>query len=551
MERCGLPEGWLGAKRRPQGDLAVAIGGDRRARWRRRTAGCAMAVDVGCADRDDPARGAAADRLARRKSAVVGLPAAAGRLPSPSGARGATPCCAESGAGFRLGLLGLVAAALAVAAVAGAQPRPAAPLPPGAPAPPDAPRPNVVLFLVDDLGHEALGAYGGVSYDTPRLDRLADSGMRFTHAYAQPLCSPSRVKIMTGRYNRRNYTEWGVLPPGEITFANLLRDAGYATFAAGKWQLTGHELLWPVEEPCCLGEGQTPEEAGFDDYLLWYLHGKGRRYADPQLWNRDGGAVVAGGYGPDLLADFVLEKIAEQAAERPEQPFLAYFPMVLTHAPFEPTPASPAWSVDRRARDPAHFADMVAHADAIVGRIVGTLDRLGIRDETLVLFTADNGTPRQITSRMADGRTVRGGKGRTTDAGTRVPFIASWPGTIEAGAVSDALIDLSDFLPSLAELAGAPLPGDRVVDGRSFVPVLRGEQETARDWVFTDFRPRFPRFSDAAFVQDRRFKLYEDGRFFDVAADVTERHPLPAESLSGDAASARAALQAVLDRLAE
>ena len=102
--------------------------------------------------------------------------------------------------------------------------------------------------------------------------------MRFTHAYAQPLCEPSRVKIMTGRYNRRNYTEWGVLPPGEITFVNLLRDARYATFAAGKWQLT-HELLWPVEEPCCLGEGQTPEQSGFADYLLWYLHGKGRRYA--------------------------------------------------------------------------------------------------------------------------------------------------------------------------------------------------------------------------------------------------------------------------------
>ena len=487
-----------------------------------------------------------------------------GHLPLPSGARAATrgglrlapeqsspPLCTERGKGFRHGLLVLVAAALAVAVAAGAQPRPAAPLPSGAPAPPGAPRPNVVLFLVDDLGYEALGAYGGVSYDTPRLDRLADSGMRFTHAYAQPLCSPSRVKIMTGRYNRRNYTEWGILPRGEITFASLLRDAGYATFAAGKWQLKGHELLWPVDEPCCLGQGQTPEEAGFDDYLLWYLHGKGRRYADPQLWSRDGGAVVIGGYGPDLLADFVLEKIARQAAERPEQPFLAYFPMVLTHAPFEPTPASLAWSGDRRARDPAHFADMVAHVDAIVGRVTGALDRLGIRDETLVLFTADNGTPRQITSRMADGRTVRGGKGRTTDAGTRVPFIASWPGTIEAGAVSDALIDLSDFLPSLAELAGAPLPGDRVVDGRSFVPVLRGEQASARDWVFTDFRPRFPRFSEAAFVQDRRFKLYEDGRFFDVAADVQERQPLPVESLAGDAAVARAALQAVLDRLAE
>ena len=132
-------------------------------------------------------------------------------------------------------------------------------------------RPNVVLVMADDLGYEALGSYGGAAYATPELDRLAASGVRFTHAYSQPLCSPSRVKIMTGRYNSRNYTYWGILPPGEVTFGHLLRDAGYATFVAGKWQLDGQEPRGN------LGEGQLPDEAGFDEYLLWFVGGKGKR----------------------------------------------------------------------------------------------------------------------------------------------------------------------------------------------------------------------------------------------------------------------------------
>ena len=144
-------------------------------------------------------------------------------------------------------------------------------------------RPNVVLILVDDLGYEALGTYGGVSYETPELDRLAASGVRFTHAYATPLCAPSRLQLMTGRYTHRNYTEWGVLPKGEITFGNVLRDAGYATYVAGKWQLWGHTLIWDPEGPCCPQQGQTPTDAGFNEYLLWYLGTKGGRYADPVL----------------------------------------------------------------------------------------------------------------------------------------------------------------------------------------------------------------------------------------------------------------------------
>ena len=406
-------------------------------------------------------------------------------------------------------------------------------------------RPNILLILIDDLGFEAIGAYGGASYETPNIDRLAAEGVRFGHAYATPLCSPSRMKLMTGRYNSRNYTEWGVLPHEEITFANLLSEAGYATFLTGKWQLSGFQLGW--KEDCCVGQGQTPEEAGFDDYLVWHYHEKGERYADPLLWGPDDeGRVFEGGYGPDLFVDFLLERIEAQVREEPERPFAAYHSMALVHDPFVPTPDSADWNADRGARDPAWFPDMVAYTDKLIGRLVGRLEELGIRDDTLILLTADNGTPRQIASALRDGTVVPGGKGRTIDHGVHVPFIASWPAGFEGGRTSDALVDLADFLPSMVEAAGAALPDDRVVDGRSFLPVLRNETDTARDWVFTDFRPRFLNVPETTFVHDRRYKLYDDGRFFDFENDVEEENPLDADDLTEEAAAAMARLRAAM-----
>ena len=409
-------------------------------------------------------------------------------------------------------------------------------------------RPNIVLILIDDLGFEAIGSYGGASYETPNIDRLAAEGVRFTHAYAMPLCSPSRLKLMTGRYNSRNYTEWGVLPPDEVTFANVLQDAGYATFLAGKWQLSGFEQAWAPD--CCKGQGQTPEEAGFDDYLVWHYHEKGSRYADPLLWRRgEDGSIYEGEYGPDLFADSLLARIEEQVADHAGQPFLAYYAMALVHDPFVPTPDSADWSGNRNARDSAYFPDMVAYADKLIGRMVAGLEDLGIRDDTLILLTADNGTPRQITSTMQNGAVIPGGKGTTIDYGVHVPFVASWPAAIESGRVSDALVDFADFLPSIVEAAGATLPADRVIDGRSFLPVLRGEANSARDWIFTDFRPRFMTIPEVTFVHDRRYKLYDDGRFFDFANDVQEQSPLAGEGMTEEEAAAKAALEDAMDRV--
>ena len=409
----------------------------------------------------------------------------------------------------------------------------------------EAARPNILLILIDDLGFEAIGSYGGASYETPNIDRLAAEGVRFTHAYSTPLCSPSRLKLMTGRYNSRNYTEWGVLPRDEVTFANLLEDAGYATFLAGKWQLSGFQLGWKPD--CCVGQGQTPEEAGFDDYLVWHYREKGERYADPLLWGPGGeGGTHEGRYGPDLFVDFLLDRIGSHVVDDAERPFLAYHSMALVHAPFVPTPDSADRAEDREAQDPAWFSDMVAYADKLIGRMIAGLESLGVRDETLILLTADNGTPSQITSAMRDGAAIPGGKGNTTDYGVHVPFIASWPAGFEGGRASDALIDLSDFLPSIAEAAGATLPEDRVIDGRSFLPVLRGEADSARDWIFTGFRPRFMRIPEVTFVHDRRYKLYDDGRFFDFENDVREQNSLDPDDLTEEAAAVMARLRAAM-----
>ena len=406
-------------------------------------------------------------------------------------------------------------------------------------------RPNIILIMADDLGYECLSAYGSASYQTPELDRLAESGMRFTHCYSQPLCTPSRVQIMTGRYNFRNYTAFGVLPPTEITFGHLLQNAGYATAIAGKWQLYGFDS----RDYQSAGKGTLPENAGFDDYCLWQVtknKREGERYAEPLIQRKDSPPdTVEDGYGPDVFCDFILNFIDEHK----EGPFFVYYPMALPHDPFVPTPGSDGWSGDRYARSTENFAGMVAYTDKIVGRIVQKLDELNLRENTLVIFTGDNGAHPSIESRMSDGRVISGAKGQPTDAGTRVPFIANRPGAIPAGVINDSLVDFSDFLPTLCELSGAALPSDRVIDGRSLVPQLRGEPVEHREWIFSHYDPHWGDREFSRFARDRRWKLYSDGRLFDVQDDPLEENPLDDTQLSPEALRVRNSLRQVLETL--
>jgi arylsulfatase A len=397
-------------------------------------------------------------------------------------------------------------------------------------------KPNIVLIMADDLGYECLGCYSSESYKTPVLDRLAETGMWFEHCYSQPLCTPSRVKIMTGQYNFRNYTNFGVLDPKQKTFGHLLQGCGYTTCVVGKWQLYGS--VNQARE--VRGTGSLPGQAGFDEHCLWQITDRGPRYKDPLIVeNGKARGELEGKYGPDVFADYALDFIERHKAG----PFFLYFPMALVHNPFVPTPDSEDWKNRTHQNNTRYFADMVTYMDKIVGRIVRKLDQLGLREDTLVLFTGDNGTNTSIKSKMPDG-VIQGAKGDTTDAGTRVPLIANWPGAVPAGKVCGDLVDFSDFVPTFAEMVGTSAPEDMIIDGRSFLPQLRGQKGNPRDWIFCHYDPRWGGRERRCFVRDKRWKLYDDGQLFNVEADVLEQNPNPAGS---EAAAARKKLKAILD----
>ncbi len=394
-------------------------------------------------------------------------------------------------------------------------------------------RPKIVLILADDFGYECVGDNGGTSYKTPSIDRLAREGMRFEHCYAQPLCTPTRVQLMTGLYNQRNYVRFGFLDPGAATFAQVLQKSGYRTCIAGKWQLGGGP--------------DAPRRFGFDEHLLWQLTVRKSRYANPVL-EKDGRVMEhhGGEYGPDLVSDFVCDFIRRNR----DGPFLAYYPMILTHWPFEPTPGSAAWDpkapgILQGQGDPRPFPDMVAHADKMVGKVIALLDELGIREKPLVLLTGDNGTAKGIVSRLGD-RDVKGAKGEMTDAGTRVPLIASWPGVIPRGAVSRDLVDGTDFFPTILDAAGVRVPTGLELDGRSLLPHLRGEKGLPREWVYSWYS-REGGSTGRESARTGRFKLYGDGRFFDVSADPEEARDLAGEDLPPEARATREALARALE----
>jgi arylsulfatase A len=396
-------------------------------------------------------------------------------------------------------------------------------------------RPNIILILADDLGYETIGANGGTSYQTPVLDRLAAAGIRFTHCYVQPLCTPTRAQLMTGRYNIRNYINFGSMDTRAVTFGTLLQQAGYATCMVGKWQL-GQDL-------------DLPKKFGFDEYCLWQHTRRPPRYANPGLEiNGVEEDFADGHYGPDVVNAYALNFITRKK----DRPFFLYYSMMLTHAPYQPTPDSPDWDPKAQGeqvnQDAKHFADMVAYMDKLVGRLVARLDTLGIRDNTLLVFVGDNGTGRGTRSMMGD-RLVIGGKGTTTDAGMHVPLIASWPGKVPHGMVCGDLVDSTDFVPTLLDAAGVKLPSGPQLDGRTFLPQVLGAEGQPRDWVYSWYSPRQTAdMTVREFAFNQRYKLYRTGEFFDLARDLDEKQPLTVASLEGEAARAANTLQGALDQ---
>ncbi len=392
---------------------------------------------------------------------------------------------------------------------------------------------NVIVILADDLGVEAVSTYGG-EQPTPNLDAMAADGVVFANGFAAPLCTPSRVRLLTGQYNYRNSRAFAYLDPGARTLAHVFRDAGYVTGVVGKWQLNGRDELE--------GQGADPSDAGFDENLVWQLRrsDRGSRYWEPRLsqLNDDGQVQVLNysrdQYGPDILNDFATDFIRRHQTK----PFFLYYSMVLPHSPFVPTPAEPDAPVGWRS-----FAAMVRYGDVMLGNVLNVLEELDLTERTLVVFVADNGTHRDMVS-LRDGELVYGGKGNTTQAGMHVPFVIQWPGGAPSGVVVSGLADILDVFPTVVDATG--VDPAHAMDGVSLLPLMRAETDSVRNWVFFDYDASRPEYPPARYVFDERYKLYDDGRFYDHIADPEETSPLPAGELGSPAQSARTRLSAVL-----
>jgi arylsulfatase len=399
------------------------------------------------------------------------------------------------------------------------------------------PRPNVVLILADDLGYGDLGSYGATGLATPNLDRLAREGVRLTEHYAAAnTCSPSRAALLTGRYPPRSGVNAVLfhdtpegLPASELTLAELLRDAGYRTAMVGKWHLGATGEFMPLAH----GFSEFFGVAHSNDQKNFFLYDGAHRLPDAvdqhQLIRRY----------TDRALDF-LGRAAGGSA-----PFFLYLSYNAPHVPLYPAEGFAGRS------ERGTYGDVVEELDASVGEVLAKLTALGIDRDTLVVFTSDNGPWLAMRDWGGSAGPLRGGKTGTFEGGHRVPALARWPARIPAGREVRGVTVMTDWLPTVVQLAGARLPDDRPIDGRSLVAVLegRGEREAT---PFFYFRTRFP-LGDQDYaigaVRSGRWKLklpqwgyprvleyfmraeqYAHGlMLFDLEADPGEQHDVAAD----------------------
>lgn len=427
--------------------------------------------------------------------------------------------------------------------------------------------PNVVFVLLDNIGQEWFGCYGGEAGATPNIDRLAAGGVRVEHCYTAPVCGPSRIVALTGRYPHSTgfllhhdaalYSGGGLDPAREVLFPRLFQKAGYATGIAGKWQV--NHLY---DEPDVLGSH------GFDEHLVWpgsldrdrmdegdwsrfrdavardsvedtlpFIERIESRYWDPVFLRQGVRERHAGRFGPDISQEFAIDFFRRHR----DRPFLLYLPFVLTHGAYYPHPVS-STPLDREEDRPHDemLADMLRYADALVGGLVEEIARLGLRDNTILVVASDNGTEKSLSTRR-DGREVAGGLYQMNEAGGSVALLANCPARIPGGRVLP-LADFTDLYPTFCELAGVPLDPSHVPDGRSFAPFLTDPAAPApRQWILNEYH-------ETRVVRDLRFKLYSDGRLYDANADPEETRDL-ASSNDPEAVAARERLEAVLASL--
>lgn len=406
-------------------------------------------------------------------------------------------------------------------------------------------RPNIVFILADDLGWTDLGCFGSGYYQTPHIDRLASQGRKFSHGYtAGPNCQPTRAAILSGQYGPRTgiYTVGNTnrfdtsrrplvpvpnvqeLALEQVTVAEALRSAGYATGMFGKWHLGGNSY--------------HPSQQGFDEAIVSMGKHFGFKTQPPQ------------DVAPDAyLADWITDRSVDFLRRHKDHPFFLYVPHFAVHSPFEAKADKIAQFQDRPAaggHDNSTYAGMIASLDDSVGRILATLDELDLSRNTLVIFSSDNGGVGGYVREgiknggdVTDNAPLRGGKGMLYEGGVRVPFIFRWPGVITPGSVSEQPIHSVDLYPTFLDVTGAKAPADHPLDGVSVVPCLSGEPTARLDrqnlfWHFPGYLGAGQdtwRTTPAGAIRSGDFKLlefFEDGRLelYNLRQDPGQRENL-------------------------
>lgn len=433
-------------------------------------------------------------------------------------------------------------------------------------------RPNIIIFVANDVGYEAPGFTGGHSYETPTLDRMAANGVFFTHTYRHPDGFPSRLALYTGKYNFRNYVSWGRFPHSEKTFANMLSDVGYNTCFVGKWQMNDGDLGMQLR--------------GWQQYLI-FMPFQGsesqriNRYKNPRLYEKGAylpDSAVEGKYSEDMFSDYLCRfidthlpasdtvrttitvydttylednsfvvdsSLVDTAILVPQKknPFLAVYSLNLAGKPFVPTPDDPefeAWNpaFDILNPDKKYERSMVRYMDKMIDKILTRLQDDGMMDNTYVFYLSATAAFNDVSAVWGPTqRTVRGGKMRTHLWGTLNPLLVYCPAKLPAREDRSTLIDYTDFMPTLADLTGTPRPVNYgTLDGVSFADNLMGIAGEDRSWVFchwdNDARKDPP---VQRWVNDTTYKLYDTlgyTRFFNTVKDTMEKRPIPDEKLT-------------------
>ncbi len=423
-------------------------------------------------------------------------------------------------------------------------------------------KPNFVFILIDDLGWRDLGCYGSTFYETPNIDKLAAEGMRFTDAYAAcPLCSPTRASIMTGKYparlkqtttpsRLRTEIRTKLITPRceqqlkleEVTIAEALKEAGYATCSVGKWHL-----------------GRThfyPEKQGFDINIAGTHDGSPASYFHPYTRGKNWKMNLPGGKPGEYLTDRLTEEGIKFIEANKDKPFFLYLSHHTVHMPIQakekiiekykakaknfPLPDRPRFIQDgdftvRQIQDDPAFAAMIESTDDSVGRVVTALQDLGIAENTVIIFASDNGGESKGDGRPTSNFLLRVGKGTLYEGGIRVPMIVKWPGVTRAGSQCDEPVISDDFYPTMLEMADLPAKPTQHTDGENMVPLLKQTGRLKRPGLYWHF-PHYddPGVKPAAAVRAGDYKLiefFEDNRIelYNLKDDIGEQNDLSAK----------------------